>query len=84
MLRRFLARLSAALAFIHLEGESHMDTRPSLSFVWIDRFARLLRFFPALVLAVVLVFAAIGLSEFFTETAQQLFPVESTVTGARK
>jgi len=45
---------------------------------------RVLRFFPAVLLAFVVVAFSLALSEFLTETTQELLTVQSTVTGGRK
>ncbi len=60
-----------------------MDTRPSLSLMWIDRAARVLRYFPMLVLAFVVIAFGCAVNEFLTETADQLVSVNGVLSGDR-
>lgn len=73
------ASLNAALAFIHLE-EPVMDAPSRLLVVT----ARLLRFFPALLLAFALVCVGLGVRDLFFQAADQLVSVDGALSGRRQ
>lgn len=73
------ASLNRSIAFIHMEAP--MESESSRLVIGL---ARLLRFFPALVLAFLLFSAGLSVRELFFKAANQLITVDGTRTGAGK